>query len=119
MGSIGENIKTSNGTHLFVQPPTAVAISPNDLTRVPSAIKSIQTLGDGFSASDNNARLRLLAEARQLVRSLETPRETMIKHNWAQVSLPMQMYMKGADRSSPPHIWPLLWVLTSAFSEPC
>lgn len=119
MGSIGESIKISNRTHSFVQPPTEVATSPNDLNRVPAVIKSIQTLGDGFSALDNNTRIKLLAEARHLVRSLETPRETMIKHNWAQVSLPMQMCVSRADRSSPLHIWPSHWVLISVSSEPC
>lgn len=119
MGSIEENIEVSNGTHSFVQPPTEVATSPNDLNRVPAAIKSIQILGDGFSASNNNVRLKLLAEARQLVRSLETPRETMIKHNWAQVSLPMHMCVSHTDQSSPPHTWPSLWVLISASLKPC
>ena len=62
-------------------------MSPNDAEQVTSTIETIQSLGKSFSASDNVSRLQLLAEARQLVRTLETPRETMIKHNWAQVSV--------------------------------
>jgi hypothetical protein len=61
-------------------------VSPNDAAAIPSTIESIQSLGKTFSNSENVGRQKLLAEARRLVRALETPRETMIKHNWAQVS---------------------------------
>ncbi|KAM0715778.1 hypothetical protein Q7P37_008292 [Cladosporium fusiforme] len=98
MGSIGPDDNISNGTRYqsSIQPPIEVAVSPNDVDRVPSTLKSIHTLGKTFSASDNNARLQLLAEARHLVRSLETPRETMIKHNWAQPSAHMAITL-GVD----------------------
>lgn len=67
-----------------LQPPVEVALSPNDAASVPSSVDKIQSLGRAFSPSDNASRLELLAEARRLVRALEMPRETMIKHNWAQ-----------------------------------
>jgi hypothetical protein len=88
----GHNNGTSNGVakkpgyHKSIQPSIDVAVSPNDAAAVPSTIESIQSLGKTFSPSNNVGRQELLAEARQLVRALETPRETMIKHNWAQVS---------------------------------
>ena len=74
------------GHHTSVLPSVEVAISPNDADAVSSTIESIQTLGKTFSPVDNFGRQELLSEARRLVRALETPRETMIKHNWAQVS---------------------------------
>lgn len=74
------------GHHTSIQPSVEVAISPNDADAVSSTIETIQTLGKTFSPADNFGRQKLLAEARRLVRALETPRETMIKHNWAQVS---------------------------------
>jgi len=75
------------GHHTSIQPSVEVAISPNDADAVSTTIGSIQTMGKTFSPADNFGRQKLLAEARRLVRALETPRETMIKHNWAQVSL--------------------------------
>jgi len=75
------------GHHTSIQPSVEVAISPNDADAVSTTIESIQTMGKTFSPADNFGRQKLLAEARRLVRALETPRETMIKHNWAQVSL--------------------------------
>lgn len=74
------------GHQSSIQPSVNVAISPNDADAVSSTIESIQALGKIFSPTDNFVRQKLLAEARRLVRALETPRETMIKHNWAQVS---------------------------------
>jgi hypothetical protein len=88
----GHTNGTSNGVakkpgyHKSIQPSVDVAVSPNDAAAVSSTIESIQSLGETFSLSNNVGRQELLAEARRLVRALETPRETMIKHNWAQVS---------------------------------
>jgi hypothetical protein len=88
----GHTNGTSNGVakkpgyHKSIQPSVYVAVSPNDAAAVSSTIESIQSLGETFSLSNNVGRQELLAEARRLVRALETPRETMIKHNWAQVS---------------------------------
>ena len=75
------------GYHTSIQPSLEVAVSPTDADAVPGTIQSIQSLGKTFSSTDDNVRRELLTEARRLVRALETPRETMIKHNWAQVSL--------------------------------
>ena len=85
----GTNNGGSKKTHQRsqLQPGLEVAISPNDPNKIPSTIESIQTLGNSFSATDDTVRRQLLAEARQLVQALETPRETMIKHCWAQVSI--------------------------------
>lgn len=101
MGSIEVSNGTTNGTtngstngikangashHASIIPSVDVAVSPNDGDNVSSIMESIESLGKSFSPSDDASRIQLLSEARQLVRALETPRETMIKHNWAQVS---------------------------------
>lgn len=101
MGSIEVSNGTTNGTtngstngikangashHASIIPSVDVAVSPNDGDNVSSITESIESLGKSFSPSDDASRIQLLSEARQLVRALETPRETMIKHNWAQVS---------------------------------
>lgn len=82
------SVGTTNGKVEYSPTERAadVAVSPNNADKVPSTIAAIQSIGDNFDASNNDARMKLLAEARRLVQALETPRETMIKHNWAQVS---------------------------------
>lgn len=63
-----------------------VALTANDLKSVPALAKSIASLGDKAASGSEEARLELVEHARSLVRALETPRETMIKHCWAQVN---------------------------------
>jgi hypothetical protein len=87
--SNGESKKTKQRSQL--QPSLEVAISPNDPNKIPPTIESIQSLANSYSATDDTVRRKLLAEARQLVQALETPRETMIKHCWAQVSVQQQL----------------------------
>ncbi len=63
----------------------SIALAPNDLKSVPGLIHSINSIAEAASAGSENERLMLVEMARSLVRALETPRETMIKHCWAQV----------------------------------
>ncbi len=63
----------------------SIALAPNDLKGVPGLIHSINSIAESASAGNENERLMLVEMARSLVRALETPRETMIKHCWAQV----------------------------------
>jgi hypothetical protein len=103
-----------------LQPGLDVAISPNDPSKIPSTIESIKSLGNSYSATDDAVRRQLLAEARQLVRALETPRETMIKHNWAQVSVALTAQKElQANHPSLPHTWPLPSVSTLVSLAPC
>ena len=117
----GENNGSTNGkvARPSIQPSVEVAISPNDASRVPDTIATIQSLGKNFSPSDNASRQSLLAEARRLVQALETPRETMIKHNWAQVSPHLPQQKTAADNCSPPHTWLLPLESTLGCSERC
>lgn len=107
------------GHHTSIQPSVEVAISPNDADAVSSTIESIQTLGKTFSPADDFGRRKLLAEARRLVRALETPRETMIKHNWAQVSPSSRGEWAAADWRSLLRTWPLRSESILAYSEQC
>jgi hypothetical protein len=103
-----------------LQPSLDVAISPNDPSKIPSTIESIRSLGNAYSATDDAVRRQLLAEARQLVRALETPRETMIKHNWAQVSVALTKQKEPqANHPSLPHTWPSPSVSTSVSLALC
>ena len=63
----------------------SIALSPCDIDAVPGLVSQITKLSNG-SLKEDKARLEMLDNARALVRALETPRETMIKHTWAQVS---------------------------------
>jgi hypothetical protein len=75
---------TTNGVPQ-VSVDISTALQPNDSSAVPEILKGITSLGDAPAVDNDETRLALLAKARDLVRALETPRETMIKHNWAQV----------------------------------
>ncbi|TDZ41284.1 O-methyltransferase mpaG [Colletotrichum trifolii] len=62
----------------------SVALKACDLPAVNSHVKHINAVSDLVAAGDDASRLSMLASARSLVHALETPRETMIKHCWAQ-----------------------------------
>ncbi len=63
----------------------SIATSPNDIDAVPDLISKLSTGAANLATGGNEARHQLLITARTLVQALETPRETMIKHCWAQV----------------------------------
>jgi hypothetical protein len=73
--------------------PLSVALSPTDVDTVSGVVNTIQTKfaqwkdvdQTGDEVKSDAARHELLRQARLLVQSLETPRETMIKHCWAEV----------------------------------
>lgn len=82
----GAGAPKTNGSAKTPVVDVSVATSANNLSAVPDIVKSISALDTAAVAGDETARLELVEKARKLVRSLETPRETMIKHCWAQVS---------------------------------
>lgn len=63
----------------------STAVRACDRDAVPGILKELSSFGNTPSVEHDDTRLRMLASAKALVRALETPRETMIKHNWAQV----------------------------------
>ncbi|ORY63352.1 S-adenosyl-L-methionine-dependent methyltransferase [Pseudomassariella vexata] len=62
----------------------AIATSPNDIAAIPNLVGDINEFVKNLENGGNEARHKLLLKARDLVQALETPRETMIKHTWAQ-----------------------------------
>ena len=61
-----------------------LAVSPCDTERVPNLVQDIARTAQ--SCNEPGSRLQLLKAARSLVRALETPRETVIRLCWAEVS---------------------------------
>ncbi|EXF74538.1 hypothetical protein CFIO01_11789 [Colletotrichum fioriniae PJ7] len=80
-------MSSTNGTigaKGFTVVDAAIATRPNDLGAVPGLLKDLNENIASLSADDNHARHELLLKARSIVQALEAPRETMIKHCWAQ-----------------------------------
>lgn len=63
----------------------SIASNPNNIAAVPSLLREITEDVDALSTSGNEARKSLVLKVRNLAQCLETPRETMTKHCWAQV----------------------------------
>jgi hypothetical protein len=61
-----------------------LATSPNNFAAIPTLAEEILPLAKALAKDDYEARHKLLLKARSLVQALETPRETMLKHTWAQ-----------------------------------
>lgn len=76
--------RTNNSKGSKPHVDTSLATSVNELTAVQNLVKQITAQAESVSSSSYEARLQLLATARSLVQALETPRETMLKHVWAQ-----------------------------------
>ncbi|KAK2730267.1 sterigmatocystin 8-o-methyltransferase [Colletotrichum kahawae] len=77
----------SNGTNGTKDAPVvdpSIATSPNDLAAVPGLLKELNAGIGSLSTGGQEARHELLLKARSIVQALEAPRETMIKHCWAQ-----------------------------------
>lgn len=68
----------------------SIAVRPNDIDAVPKIVKGIVHKANALSPGDETARHALLIQARSLVQALETPRETMTKHTWAQVRMTLR-----------------------------
>lgn len=77
----------TNGVSGAQSPPVDVSIatSPNDVEAIPDLLKQIVAGVDALETGGDEARHDLLVKARTMVQALETPRETMVKHCWAQV----------------------------------
>ncbi|RBQ66854.1 hypothetical protein FVER14953_13014 [Fusarium verticillioides] len=76
----------ANGTK-SEEPDVSIALNAANIEAVPSLIKEINSLSGDLDSDDPTARLKLMAKAKSLWQSLETPRETMLRHVWAEPSL--------------------------------
>jgi hypothetical protein len=63
----------------------SLATRPGDIDAVTSLIEELSKLQKGLENGDENTRHEMLVKARSLVHSLQTPREIMIQHTWADV----------------------------------
>ncbi|KAL2815093.1 S-adenosyl-L-methionine-dependent methyltransferase [Aspergillus granulosus] len=81
-GGAGWGNPATNG-----KPPTVedLAVSPNLADQIPKLLQRVTSGGYEYLATGNQARLKLLEEARALVYALETPREAIIRHCWSEV----------------------------------
>lgn len=70
----------------FSEDDVSIALNATNADGVPDLIKEITALGETFDKEDSDARLKLMAKAKSLWQSLETPRETMLRHCWAEAS---------------------------------
>jgi uncharacterized protein YjgD (DUF1641 family) len=64
------------------------AVKPSNIDAIPKLLSEIASAANALPKADDDSlvsRLELLAKARELVHALETPREVMIQHCWAQV----------------------------------
>jgi hypothetical protein len=62
----------------------SVALAPNDIDSIPALLKDITAGVEKLSTGGDQARYDLILKTRTMMQALETPRETMIKHTWAQ-----------------------------------
>ncbi|RSL97253.1 hypothetical protein CEP52_011025 [Fusarium oligoseptatum] len=89
----------------------SIALKATNVDAVPDLIKEITALGETFDKEDSDARLKLMAKAKSLWQSLETPRETMLRHCWAEPSLHCAL-TAGTDKG----LWPYLAKLNGPFN---
>jgi hypothetical protein len=71
----------------------ASVVLPNDLDAVPSLVSDISAKGETLAQTKDATlipRLELLAKVRELERALQTPREMMIQHLWAEARPPFR-----------------------------
>ncbi|KAL2782642.1 S-adenosyl-L-methionine-dependent methyltransferase [Aspergillus keveii] len=70
------------------KPPTVeqLAVSPNLPSQIPYLLQKVASGGYEYLATGDQARLKLLEEARALVYALETPREAIIRHCWSEAT---------------------------------
>lgn len=64
----------------------SLATVPSDLSSVPALLEDIKSDVDNLAEGDDERRREAAQKARALLLALQTPRETMVEHCWAQVS---------------------------------
>lgn len=64
----------------------SVATRPSDPETVLRLVEDINALSKNLTDGGESTRHELFIKARSLVQSLQTPRELMLQHTWADVS---------------------------------
>ena len=75
------SIDTSNETL-----DESIALNPADIEAVPSLLQHIADIRADGAYNTPQERQCLMKKARELWQALETPRETMVRQNWSEVS---------------------------------
>ncbi|KAJ4160377.1 hypothetical protein NW754_003502 [Fusarium falciforme] len=101
----------SEDSEKFSEEDVSIALNATNADAVPDLIKEITALGETFDKEDSDARLKLMAKAKSLWQSLETPRETMLRHCWAEPSLHCAL-TAGTDKG----LWPYLAKINGPFN---
>lgn len=65
----------------------SLATRPSNLTAVGGLIQDINDLQKKLVEGDEETRHELVIKTRSLLQSLQTPREQMVQHTWADVSI--------------------------------
>lgn len=86
VAAISPSETPSSGSEKGDDEDVSIALKAANIDAVPSLIKDINSLSEVLDSDDSEARLKLMAKAKSLWQSLETPRETMLRHTWAEVS---------------------------------
>lgn len=63
----------------------SLATQPGDINAVTGLIQELSQLQKSLESGGENTRHDMLVKARTLIHSLQTPREIMIQHTWADV----------------------------------
>lgn len=78
-------IDGTNGARDSAPVDISVALAPNNIDAVPKLLEEITAGVEALKTGGDQARQELAIKARDMMLALEAPRETMIKHVWAQV----------------------------------
>lgn len=84
MSHNGNTVDITNGKVIDVE---KLAVSANSPEQIPGLLQQVASHGQSYLAEDPQARLKLFEAASALKNAIETPREKIIRHCWAQVCL--------------------------------
>lgn len=79
------SIDTQISSHTINPIDIGLAVRACNADAVPGLLNELFALEKSSPIDHEDTRISLLTLASSLINALETPRETMIKHNWAQV----------------------------------
>lgn len=68
----------------------SLATRPNNFMAVGGLIQDINDLQKNLVEGDEETRHELVIKTRSLLQSLQTPREQMVQHIWADVSIDLK-----------------------------
>lgn len=75
--------------HILEEPlvDSSTALHPNDIASLPALLEHVTKGVNAMVNGEDVDRKSILVKCRALAQAIETPRETMIRHCWAEVRL--------------------------------